>query len=75
MNQGKIWLYHPNFTTIYHFWEERVAKIYIKSSCWRLKGGRQILKSVPDTNFMNLGQIAHKLWLLSLFYHIYHFGE
>ena len=22
---------------------------------------------------MNLGQIAHKLWLLSLFYPIYHF--
>ena len=26
-----------------------------------------------DTNCMNLGQIAHKLWLLFLFYPIYHF--
>ena len=26
-----------------------------------------------DTNFMNLGEITHKLWLLSLFDPIYHF--
>ena len=43
------------------------------------KGGRQIVKSVfifspmLDTNVINLCQIAHKLWLLSLFYPIYHF--
>ena len=28
-----------------------------------------------DTQFKNLGQIDHKLWLLPLFYPIYHFGD
>ena len=28
-----------------------------------------------DTDFMNLGQIDHKVWLLRLFYPIYHFWE
>ena len=44
-------------------------KIDVKSCCWRLKGGRQIVKKVftfyspmLDTNVINLGQIAHKLW-------------
>ena len=32
-----------------------------------------IFSPMLDTNFMNLGQMAHKLWLLSLFYPIYHF--
>ena len=46
-------------------------KVDIKNCCWRLKGGRRILKSVfiflTDATFcMNLGQIAHKLWLLPL---------
>ena len=27
-----------------------------------------------DTNFMNLGQIAHKLWILSLFFIFTTFG-
>ena len=66
----------PHFTPIYHFWEKRVAKLQIKSCCWQLNGGRRsvfIFSLKLDTNFMNLGQRAHKLWLLSLFYPIYHF--
>ena len=40
-------------------------KIDIKSRCWRLNAVRRILKSgffspMLDTNFMNVGQIAHK---------------
>ena len=36
----------PNFTSIYHFLEERVVENRYKSCCLRLKGGRRILKSV-----------------------------
>ena len=44
-----------------------------------MKGGCRVLKSFfiffpkLDTNLKNLGQIAYKLWLLSLLYPIYHF--
>ena len=30
---------------------------------------------MPDTNFMNLGQIAHKLWILPLFFLFTIFGD
>ena len=66
------------FTT---FWGKGWLKIDIENCCWRLKEGRRVLKSVflfspmLDTNFMNLGQIAHKLWILSLFFLFTTFGD
>ena len=60
--------YHPNFTSTYHFLEERVVKNCYKKLLLAIKGRSPNLKKVflffspmLDTNFMNLGQIAHKL--------------
>ena len=59
--------YHPNFTSINHFLEERVVA--------ELKKVFLLFSPKLDTNFMNLGQIAHKLWIFSLFFLFTTFGD
>ena len=72
MNLGQItqisYGYHPNFTSIYHFLEERVVKNLYKKLLLAIKKVFLLFSPMLDTNFMNLGQIAHKLWILSLFF-------
>ena len=61
--------YQPRFIPSYHFTfgKKGWLKNDIKNCCWRLNGGRRIFKSVfifspmLDTNFINVGQKAHKL--------------
>ena len=67
-NNSLSYGYHPNFTSIYHFLEERVVGNYYKKLLLAIKGRSPNLKKVfllfspmLDTNFMNLGQIGHKL--------------
>ena len=78
MNLGQITPgYHHLFTLIFQFWEEKVVKINEKKLLLAINGRSPNFKVffslMLDKNFMNPGQIAHKLWLLSLFYPIYHF--
>ena len=81
-NNSLIYGYHPNFTSIYHFFGEKVVKNWYKKLLLAIKGRSPNFKKVfllfspmLDTNIMNLGQIAHKLWILSLFFLFTTFGD
>ena len=79
-NNSLSYDYHPNFTSIYNFLEERVVKNCYKKLLLAIKGRSPNLKKCfllfsLDTHFMNLGQIAHKLWILSLFFLFTTFGD